>query len=101
MTSEIFVFAPQLRQLDPTPHLFPSHSAVLLSTTMRTQALIVEQPGTKFTLRDVDLDELRSDEVLVEIIATGICHTDLKSASGQSIVKFPFVAGHEGLSLLE
>jgi Alcohol dehydrogenase GroES-like domain len=84
---------------DPTfISLISPLSAVLSSTTMRTQALVVEEPGAKFTFREIDLDELRSDEVLVEIVATGICHTDLKSASGQSIVKFPFVAGHEGSS---
>jgi hypothetical protein len=104
VTPEISPFRGPQRQIrsatcDPDPTfislIFPL-SAVLSSTTMRTQALVVEEPGAKFTFREIDLDELRSDEVLVEIVATGICHTDLKSASGQSIVKFPFVAGHEG-----
>jgi aryl-alcohol dehydrogenase len=65
---------------------------------MRTQALVGLEPKAKFTLEDIELDELHADEVLVEIVATGICHTDLKSAGGGSIVKFPVVLGHEGIT---
>jgi aryl-alcohol dehydrogenase len=66
---------------------------------MLTQALVVREPNEKFLLQDIELDELHDDEVLVEMVATGICHTDLKSAGGGSIVKFPVVLGHEGISL--
>lgn len=64
---------------------------------MLTQALVVLEPNEQFILQDIELDELHDDEVLVEMVATGICHTDLKSASGGSIVKFPVVLGHEGI----
>lgn len=66
---------------------------------MRTQALVVLSPGAPFSLEDIDLDELRPDECLIKMVATGICHTDLKAAAGGSIVKHPIVLGHEGLSL--
>lgn len=65
---------------------------------MRTQALVALEPTEKFTLEDIELDDLHDDEVLVEMVATGICHTDLKSAGGGSIVKLPVVLGHEGIS---
>ena len=66
---------------------------------MLTQALVVLEPNEQFGLQDIELDELQGDEVLVEMVATGICHTDLKSAAGGSIVKFPVVLGHEGILL--
>lgn len=65
---------------------------------MHTQALVVRQAGSGFSLEDIELDDLRPDECLVQLVATGICHTDLKSSSGGSIVKFPVVLGHEGMS---
>ena len=40
-----------------------------------TKALVVERPGAPFVLRDVILDQVRGDEVLVEIKYTGVCHT--------------------------
>jgi len=65
---------------------------------MQTQALVVQQAGAGFSLEDIELDDLRPDECLIQLVATGICHTDLKSSSGGSIVKFPVVLGHEGTS---
>src|SRR5271170_6873946 len=79
---------------NPTYNLGNSTSSI--SQSMQTQALVALEPGSKFTFRDILLDDLRPDECLVQIVATGICHTDLKSASGGSIVKFPVVLGHEG-----
>ena len=40
-----------------------------------TKALVVEQPEAPFVLKDVILDEVRPDEVLVEMKYTGLCHT--------------------------
>jgi Zn-dependent alcohol dehydrogenase len=40
-----------------------------------TRALVVEKAGSPFILRDVILDEVREDEVLVEMKYTGLCHT--------------------------
>ena len=40
-----------------------------------TKCLIVEKPGAPFTLGDAILDEVREDEVLVEIKYSGLCHT--------------------------
>jgi len=64
---------------------------------MQTQAFVVLEATQKFSLENIELDDLHDDEVLVEMVATGICHTDLKSANGGSIVKFPVVLGHEGI----
>ena len=40
-----------------------------------TKALVVDKPGAPFLLKDVILDEVRNDEVLVEMKYTGLCHT--------------------------
>jgi len=40
-----------------------------------TRALVVDEPGGSFRLREVILDEVRRNEVLVQIKYTGICHT--------------------------
>jgi hypothetical protein len=44
-------------------------------SNIRTKAYVVESKGSPFTLRDVVLDEVQPNEVLVEIWYTGICHT--------------------------
>jgi hypothetical protein len=67
---------------------------------MRTEALVALEPGASFTLKKIDLDDLRPDECLVQMVATGICHTDIKAAAGRSAVKFPVVLGHEGNRLM-
>lgn len=40
-----------------------------------TKAFVVDAPGAPFVLQDVVLDEVRSNEVLVEMKYTGLCHT--------------------------
>lgn len=42
------------------------------------------------------LDALRPDEVLVEVHATGVCHTDFSCMNGTIPATFPCVFGHEG-----
>lgn len=46
-----------------------------------TQAAIVEA-GSAFTLTEIELSDLQDHEVLVEVKAAGLCHTDLTVASG-------------------
>ncbi len=53
-------------------------------------------------IEDVDLEAPRADEVLVRIVATGICHTDLHCHSGHGMpVPRPIVLGHEGAGVVE
>jgi Zn-dependent alcohol dehydrogenase len=40
-----------------------------------TTAFVVEKPGAPFVLQDVILDEVRANEILVEMKYTGLCHT--------------------------
>jgi aryl-alcohol dehydrogenase len=68
---------------------------------MRTTVAIVNEQGAAFTFEEVDLDEPRADEVLVRIVATGLCHTDLSLRDSLPAEMFPRVFGHEGAGVVE
>src|SRR4051812_27361324 len=68
---------------------------------MQTRAAVVEAKGEPFTMTEVELDEPRDDEVLVRMVATGICHTDLTMGSFLPAEMFPNVFGHEGAGVVE
>ncbi|MGD3112895.1 NAD(P)-dependent alcohol dehydrogenase [Streptomyces sp. YGL11-2] len=68
---------------------------------MRTQAAVVESPGGPFTLREVDIEQPRADEILVKITAAGICHTDLSARQIWPAQGLPMVFGHEGAGVVE
>jgi len=67
---------------------------------MRITAAVVREAGS-FVLEDVDLDEPRADEVLVRMVATGVCHTDLMVRDGKFPPRPPVVVGHEGAGIVE
>ncbi|KAL2060734.1 hypothetical protein VTL71DRAFT_9375 [Oculimacula yallundae] len=69
---------------------------------MITEALVVHKPGAPFVYQAITVeDQLRDDEVLVEIKATGVCHTDLNFAKEKSAPNlFPGVFGHEGAGII-
>lgn len=68
---------------------------------MQTTVALVEAPGQDFQLVDVELDEPREGEVLVRIVATGLCHTDITMRSFLPESMFPNVFGHEGTGVVE
>ncbi|KAJ5770000.1 uncharacterized protein N7511_002051 [Penicillium nucicola] len=66
-----------------------------------TKAFVVKEAGAPFILQDVVLDEVRSNEVLVEMKYTGLCHTDIVVQQGTIPVgDFPAVLGHEGAGVV-
>jgi S-(hydroxymethyl)glutathione dehydrogenase / alcohol dehydrogenase len=68
---------------------------------MKTNAAIAWKSGAPLTVEEVDLDGPRSGEVLVEIKATGICHTDHYTLSGADPEGlFPAILGHEGAGVV-
>lgn len=68
---------------------------------MSTQARAAICHEGSFTIQDVELDDLRPDELLVRIVACGICHTDLAVRDEQLPVPLPVVLGHEGAGIVE
>ncbi|PQE29594.1 alcohol dehydrogenase protein [Rutstroemia sp. NJR-2017a BBW] len=68
---------------------------------MKTHALVVSNPGDPFTYRSIEVnDTLLPTEVLVEIKATGVCHTDINFAAHSIPGLFPAVLGHEGAGII-
>ena len=68
---------------------------------METKAAIATAAGKPLSIETVTLDGPREGEVLVEIKATGICHTDEFTRSGgdpEGI--FPSILGHEGAGIV-
>lgn len=61
-----------------------------------TTALVLQEINKPFSLGEVTIDKVRDDEALVEIHATGLCHTDLSCADGTLPASAPAVLGHEG-----
>jgi aryl-alcohol dehydrogenase len=70
-------------------------------STITAQGAVVSGQGSSFELEDLELDNPRDDEIVVRVVAVGICHTDL-SARDQ-VIPFPLPAllGHEGAGIVE
>jgi NDMA-dependent alcohol dehydrogenase len=69
---------------------------------MKTRAaILLEQPG-KWEVVELDLDEPKANEVLVKMVASGLCHSDEHVAKAAApIGHFPFCGGHEGAGIVE
>lgn len=78
------------------PHRIGKNAAV------RIKAAVLEEFGAPLAVRDIDLAEPRAGEVLVRLVACGVCHTDLYTASGADPSGYaPTVLGHEGAGVVE
>ena len=68
---------------------------------MKTRAAIAWKAGAPLTIEDVDLQGPKAGEVLIEVKATGICHTDYYTLSGADPEGiFPSILGHEGAGIV-
>lgn len=61
-----------------------------------TEALVVRELNGQPKLEKIELEAIQPNEALVQIEATGICHTDLSCIDGTIPAEFPNVLGHEG-----
>ncbi|MHB8468742.1 MAG: alcohol dehydrogenase catalytic domain-containing protein [Gaiellaceae bacterium] len=69
---------------------------------MRIRAAVLEEFGAPLAVQEVELAEPRAGEVLVRLVACGVCHTDLYTASGADPSGYaPTVLGHEGAGVVE
>lgn len=68
-----------------------------MSETMR--AAVVREFGQPLVIEEVPVPEVPDGQVLVKVVASGVCHTDLHAANGDWPVKpsLPFIPGHEGV----
>ena len=69
---------------------------------MKIRAAVLEEFGKPLDVRELDLAEPRAGEVLIRLVACGVCHTDMYSASGADPSGYaPTVLGHEGAGVVE
>jgi S-(hydroxymethyl)glutathione dehydrogenase/alcohol dehydrogenase len=69
---------------------------------MKIRAAVLEEFGAPLVVQEIDLAEPRAGEVLVRLVACGVCHTDLYTASGADPSGYsPTVLGHEGAGVVE
>src|SRR6266849_8130804 len=68
---------------------------------MDVRAAVAHKAGAPLTIKTVKLEGPRAGEVLVELKATGICHTDKSTRSGADPEGlFPAILGHEGAGIV-
>ncbi|UFN49583.1 S-(hydroxymethyl)glutathione dehydrogenase/class III alcohol dehydrogenase [Roseomonas sp. OT10] len=68
---------------------------------MKTRAAVAWAAGKPLTIETIDVEGPRDNEVLVEVMATGICHTDAYTLSGADPEGlFPAILGHEGAGIV-
>jgi len=68
---------------------------------MKIKAAVCRAPNTPLDIETLDLEEPRDTEILVRVVATGICHTDIVVRDGLLPTPQPVVLGHEGAGVVE
>jgi S-(hydroxymethyl)glutathione dehydrogenase / alcohol dehydrogenase len=68
---------------------------------MITRAAVMERPSCPLVVADLELDPPGRDEVLVRVLASGICRSDLSFMNGKWPAPLPIVLGHEGAGEIE
>ncbi|HET6258304.1 NDMA-dependent alcohol dehydrogenase [Pseudonocardia sp.] len=63
---------------------------------MKTTAAVLRGVGGKWEVEEVELDPPGPGEVLIELVASGLCHSDEHMVTGDLPVAFPVIGGHEG-----
>jgi len=69
--------------------------------TRRITAAVAEKTAAPFVLQELEMDAPRADEILVRIVATGICQTDVHVRDRTQAAGLPIVLGHEGAGVVE
>ena len=68
---------------------------------MKVTAAIARDVGAPLSVEELELAELRPDEVRVRMVASGICHTDATARKGAYPIALPAVFGHEGAGVVD
>ncbi|MBQ0140320.1 MAG: alcohol dehydrogenase catalytic domain-containing protein [Kurthia sp.] len=68
---------------------------------MKVKAAVVNQVNGPYEFEELDLQEINHDEVVVKVVASGICHSDEALRVGDAESPFPAVLGHEGAGIVE
>ena len=69
---------------------------------MKTRAAVAWEAGKPLEIDEIEIDGPKAGEVLLRNVATGVCHTDAFTLSGEDPEGiFPVVLGHEGGAIVE
>ncbi|WP_027681654.1 NAD(P)-dependent alcohol dehydrogenase [Rhizobium leguminosarum] len=68
---------------------------------MQIKAAIARAQGADLSLETIEIEEPRDNEILVKVVATGVCHTDIVARDGMLPTPLPVVLGHEGAGVVE
>lgn len=68
---------------------------------MKIKAAVVNEVNGPYEFEELELQELQADEVMVKLVATGICHSDEALRVGDAPYPLPVVLGHEGAGIVE
>lgn len=68
---------------------------------MKTRAAVLRAGDQPYSIEEIELRDLRPDEVLVRIVGVGMCHTDVLPRMPGFIAPPPIVPGHEGSGVVE
>ncbi len=79
---------------------------------MKTRAAILWEPHTDWSVEDIELDPPKKGEVLVKLVASGLCHSDEHMVTGDMVIdpeiaeafglnQFPVIGGHEGAGIVQ
>ena len=75
--------------------------AATAKSARELKAAVIRDKGGPFSVETLTLEEPRRDEVLVRVVATGMCHTDMVARDKVYDVPHPIVLGHEGAGIVE
>ncbi len=67
---------------------------------MKIKAAVAREARADLVMETLDLEEPRAEEILVEVVATGVCHTDIVVRDGMLPTPLPVVLGHEGAGIV-
>ena len=65
------------------------------------KAAVLYEPNTPLKVEEVTLDDPQKDEILVKMMAVGVCHSDFHFMKGEMPAPVPMVPGHEGAGIVE
>jgi alcohol dehydrogenase (nicotinoprotein) len=68
---------------------------------MKTRTAVIYAPGEPIRVEEIELDPSKEHEVLVRMVAAGICHSDYHIISGEPPSYLPLALGHEGAGIIE
>ncbi len=68
---------------------------------MKTRAAILWEVGKDWSVEEIDLDPPKTGEVLVRLVASGLCHSDEHLVTGDLPAPLPMIGGHEGAGVVE